>query len=134
MTSKTPKNSADALFVFLILAGFVAIAMAAGIAMSHGCLTGCGLVILLLFPVAAVFLIRGAVVAHVWRDRRFWLAFASASAVAWIVFGRPASWDELDVATAIFAVTFAAIVAYLVWQIIVWTGPFRARFSAGPPR
>ncbi len=116
---------AGEVIIFVLLAGFVAVALSAFGAIGQGCTTGCGLVILVLFPIALVPLIIGLFWRRVWADRRFWIAFACAFLGIWIV----TSEGIYSVLTVMLAVAVAPIPAYLLWQIFAWAVAIRSSIS-----
>jgi hypothetical protein len=106
------------LFIFGGLAGFFALAVSAGRAMGQGCTTGCGLVILLLSPVALVLFVIGAIRYRVWGN---WL-FLSIFFVLSLAFAISMKIDFMStemMGTFALSAILSLIPALLLWQVIM---------------
>ena len=132
---KPPVN----VFLFVALAALTALAVLAFVAIGQGCLTGCGLVVLLLLPLMLGLYLVGIIRNGLWRDRSYGLIYGLTFLIAFALLALPdltpaGLRNPIDVLSGLLYSALAALVpSFLIWQIaiaLVW-GIHRLRSRGG---
>lgn len=106
------------LFIFGGLVGILTLVVGASRAMEQGCLTGCGLIILLLAPVALALFVIGAIRYRVWRDRLFLSIFVGLVLAVAILM--KVNFTSAEIAPVLgFSALLSLIPSLLLWQVIM---------------